>query len=72
MEFKRPCTRILSFVLDIVRIHGRKTHSDLTDLTKTLSPIPEKALVSWIKLLDSSLIQPTPKEIGSSANYRRS
>lgn len=51
------------------RIHGRKTHSDRTDLTKTLNPIQEKALVSWVKLLDSSLIQPTPEEIESSANW---
>lgn len=44
------------------RIHGRKTHSDRTDLTKTLRPIQEKAHVSWVKVLDSSLIQPTPEE----------
>ena len=38
------------------RLHGRKTHSDRTDLCKTLSPIQEKALVSWIKLLDANYI----------------
>ena len=50
------------------RIHGRQTHSDRTDLSKKLTPIQEKALVSWIKLLDANYIQPSPEEIEETAN----
>ncbi|KAJ5244969.1 hypothetical protein N7489_005065 [Penicillium chrysogenum] len=50
------------------RIHGRGTHSDRTDRTKALNPNQETALISWVKLLDSSLIEPTPEEIENTAN----
>ncbi|KAJ5788908.1 uncharacterized protein N7518_005919 [Penicillium psychrosexuale] len=50
------------------RVHGGKTHSDRTDLSKTLSPIQEKALISWVTLLDANYIQPIPEEIEETAN----
>ncbi|KAJ5790239.1 uncharacterized protein N7518_007250 [Penicillium psychrosexuale] len=50
------------------RVHGGKTHSDRTDLSKTLSPIQEKALISWVTLLDANYIQPTPEEIEETVN----
>lgn len=50
------------------RIHGRQSNSDRAKATKALNPIQERALVNWVKVLDSAHTSPTPEMVECAAN----
>jgi hypothetical protein len=71
---KKPNISALARQFDVpyqrlrARIHGRATRSTRPISTKTLDDIQEKALIRWIRQLDSLYTPPTPAMIERTAN----